>query len=868
MSAAPQIHIFFGAPSLPASLKTSKEERFSASTAEKWQKLYFSFPKDTFKLCTRKYTCLEHVDHRTPNDTELTAQSKDHFPPDGGKEYALTDVILTDCRAGAGRVKLLSNEAKHLPYQQLLTDIKTGEPSKQSEDAEGGTSRMHNHLTIPPLASSTERFSRGLESIGQDDKPDVQCAHYQLLNQYLEGCFPQVMKESKAGKPLNVYSNLPVSTETEFLSILTSSQVALLSGGHAVGQNETQSKSTKASGTELDGLCREDEASTELHIQLNENGGLCANITDTDSSLELFDFDSTVKSNSYLRENSFQENADMPTDHLCSSDDKPKKEVHYIEPWKKGILCSQVSHSTKRSQTSEDISPATYMTLGDQQQSKKAKLICSPVCAVPQIEQLRISGFKKVLKHPSLLKDCLCKGQKYTVLVTVLHPCHIKEIQTKPGPKLSSRVPLATVIVFDQSEVQRKIALWRAAAFWSLTMFPGDIVLFTDVIINENRWNGEILLQSTFTSRLLNLGSCSTINQNKFSHIVDVNILQDLLAYVSSKQAYLQALPQRQTQTLNNIQHIQLDQLKPDRLVHAIVKIINITVLSESTYSYKGETKRKIILTVEQMKDQHYVLVLWGALSAHCPQLQRKRDHIWEFKYLFVKHSPISGELELHTTPWTSLECLFDDDRRAIEFKEKFQKDVRSLMGTTTLAALLEEKCSGMIQVKACISELKFAVASSPHGQLVFDYKTSLQQIFASLTQITYAGCAKCGLELQIDDNKIYKQCVSCLPSNKVKIFYRPALMTVEDGKCDVSVQVASELMEKMFLNIPAEWLNKAIAPSLETTYGMIVADLCHSLLTDTQASYILEIRSHFVLDENSYPLEKTFNLLDFHLDL
>lgn len=72
-------------------------------------------------------------------------------------------------------------------------------------------------------------------------------------------------------------------------------------------------------------------------------------------------------------------------------------------------------------------------------------------------------------------------------------------------------------------------------------------------------------------------------------------------------------------------------------------------------------------------------------------------DHIWEFKYLFVKHSPISGELELHTTPWTSLECLFDDDRRAIEFKEKFQKDVRSLMGITTLAALLEEKCSGEI---------------------------------------------------------------------------------------------------------------------------------------------------------------------------
>lgn len=56
--------------------------------------------------------------------------------------------------------------------------------------------------------------------------------------------------------------------------------------------------------------------------------------------------------------------------------------------------------------------------------------------------------------------------------------------------------------------------------------------------------------------------------------------------------------------------------------------------------------------------------------------------------------------------------------------------------------------------------------------------------------------------------------------------------------------------------------------PSLDTTYGMLVADLCHSLVTDTKASFLLEIRSHFVLDENSYPLEKDFHLLAFHLDL
>lgn len=35
--------------------------------------------------------------------------------------------------------------------------------------------------------------------------------------------------------------------------------------------------------------------------------------------------------------------------------------------------------------------------------------------------------------------------------------------------------------------------------------------------------------------------------------------------------------------------------------------------------------------------------------------------------------------------------------------------------------------------------------------------------------------------------------------------------MTVEDGGYEVYVHVASELMEKIFLNIPAPWLNRLV---------------------------------------------------------
>uniref|UniRef100_A0A8D2JKM4 Shieldin complex subunit 2 n=1 Tax=Varanus komodoensis TaxID=61221 RepID=A0A8D2JKM4_VARKO len=825
MSKVPQIHMFFGAPILPASLKKSEEETFSTAAAETWRKLIFSLPKGTSNFCCRKSRCLAHAEHQTSNSAMLTSQSEDHSIAKFAEKCGLADAFVAECAADSRDIqsfkketietsehadntffthcdKSTQNYMSHLVYQPLPCDVKTGEQqNKESEDEGGASFMIHNQLDTSSLVSSTKEISRNVTSMAQDNKPsDFEPDHHQLVSQYLEFFCPTIIKASKTKKPLDGYSSHDVSTDTEFLSTLTFSQVALLSGRYAVGQNEIQGKPSKLKGNELKEPCRENEVATDPFIQLNENGGTFAEINcrqNYDNSPELFDSDSTLKDSSSLRGASFQENANLPAGVFHALDAKFNNELSFTEPCKKEIPCSQGVHSAESFQASKNNLPLTNFIAENQQQSKKAKLICSPVCPIPQIKKLRISGAKKVLKHLSLLKDCLCKDQKYTILVTVLHPCHIKEIQIKPGTKWSSNVPIATVVVFDQSEIQRKVVLWRKAAFWSLTVFPGDIVLFKDVIIYENIWVGEMMLQSTFTTQLMNLGSCSTINLNECSHIVDVTILQDLLAYVSSKHAYLQAIPQRQTQTLNNIQHVLLDKLKPDTLVHSIVKIVSIAVLTESAYNFKGESERKIILTVEQVKDQHCNLVLWGALTAHYPQLQRKRGK----------------------------------------------------------------------SLKACISQMKFTVPSSPY-EVVFDANTSLQQIFSSLALITYVGCAKCGLELQTDDNKIFKQCISCLPFNQVEVFYRPALMNVEDEGYEISIRVVSELMKKMFLNIPAAWLNKAVEPSLDTTYGMIVADLCRSLLTGTRASYLLTIRSHFILDENSYPLEKEFSLLGFHLNL
>ncbi|NWY62955.1 SHLD2 protein, partial [Chionis minor] len=184
-------------------------------------------------------------------------------------------------------------------------------------------------------------------------------------------------------------------------------------------------------------------------------------------------------------------------------------EIH-IEPWSSGILCSQVDSSykgsSKRARKCEDSFHISHSVFKRELKSKRAKLNSSPAGPGIRVDQERATEFKNLQKKLSLLKNCCCKNQKYNVLVTIVHPCHIKEIQVKTRPKSSCKVPVATIVVIDQSEIERKVVLWRGAAFWSLTVFPGDIVLLTDITMYEDLWCGEIMLQSTFTSQLLNLG--------------------------------------------------------------------------------------------------------------------------------------------------------------------------------------------------------------------------------------------------------------------------------------------------------------------------------------------------------------------------
>ncbi|XP_075361351.1 shieldin complex subunit 2 isoform X3 [Mycteria americana] len=837
MSKRPQIHIFVGAPSIPSPLEVS-EQSSSAPAAEKWRELHCSC--DIHSLFSEKVKGADHIVLQAESSIVTAVPTNDDSSQQSkqgrlmvAKEYltslvpvAVTctsthkkteSLIYSDCQISKDRC---THASVHQAVDQHLPR-KFAESARQDKQSHGCcselTERKASHLEvnssdISDLVASTKQISIHLRSVGQGVQSDHRSDHHEHLSQYLDMFFPQNQESKPKGEPGDC-SDLAVSTDTEFRRIMTSSQMAVFTQY----QNEMQKIIIKLSEAEAG---KKPEERQYDHYQFDSDVGTSLNVAENEckeeyaSSLELFSSEGDGKNVCFeatKQEESTQENTEK-SQELNVPAEQFVNEIH-IEPLSSGILCSQVDSlyksSSKRARKCEDSFHIFHSVFKRQMKSKRAKLNSSPAGPGMKVDQERMTEFKKLQKKLSPLKNCCCKNQKYNVLVTIVHPCHIKEIQVKTRPKTSCKVPVATIVVTDQSEIERKVVLWRGAAFWSLTVFPGDIVLLTDIMMYENPWCGEIMLQSTFTSQLLNLGNCSALNPEEFYPIVDGGVLHGLLAYISSEFPHFREIPQRQVQRLDSVQYMQLDQLQPNTLIHSVLKIINIAILTEAVYSYRGGNQRKIILTVEQNRDQHYRMVLWGAGAAWCPQLQRKKDHIWDFKYLLVQHSSVSGDFELHTTPWSSYECLFDDDKRAIEFKEKFQKSKTSVMQMTKLSAHLEEKCSGVVQVKAHILELKFTISTGQYKQLIFCADTSLECILASLPMITYSGCAKCGLELQADENMIYKQCIRCLPYNKVKTFYRPALMTVEDGGYEIYVHVVPELMEKIFLNIPADWLNR-----------------------------------------------------------
>ncbi|KAM4721123.1 shieldin complex subunit 2 [Rhinophrynus dorsalis] len=799
------IHVFIGAPVIP-SVSNGTEENGLVDPTEEWEEIsYVSTPL-------------------FPDNCDTT-KSKDIQEPSShhGKQTSPNGTLFKYGDFVSETTSFIS------PFHNC-------EKEKQSFTELSSLLSIKQHCNITPHSQILP------ENLGN------------ILQEYLDASFPK--KSANVG--VQTHSETFTSTDTEFLAVLTSSQVAILHHGEICEQDASivQPKITNSNHCRVDEsqrftpLLPKENAETKCFIPKDMQGYSDCSLelfTPTSSDIKCYQAPCFKQIMQHQERVSFQE-----LSSTCVGEQNANNNSEHFK------------NATCKRQKSWDDSAVLYpLTIRREHNSKKVKLSDS----LDKSDSKMSPGAKQM--HPKQAKDviplkyCSDKTKEYSILACVLHPCYLKEIQIKTGPNAGFSVPLATIVVFDQSNVERKVVLWRSAAFWTLTVLPGDIIILTDLIVCEDRWNKETLLQSTAVSRLKNLGNYSSLCPKDGSDMVDIIVPQALLEHISMKYHYLTTIRPRRTQNLDSIPYVRLDQLQPETMVHAILKVSGISILTECMYRYKGQRQNKVILTVEENKWSKSTLVLWGASTSWCDQIQLKRDHIWEFRHLFTRRNPDSDDLELHTTPWSSCECLFDDDSRATDFHKRYLEE-----GSPTkhmdLITLLEEKCSCVVQLKASISELEFLVPSCQN--IVINEKDTLSDIMESLPAIVYSGCGRCKRELKTDENYIYEQCFFCLPFSQVKMLYRPALMTAVSGDSLIRVHVPSNVLEKIFLNISPNILDKVIVGTTDVTNTAIVADLCHSLLLDTGETYILKIRSHFVLDENSITLDREFHLLDFHI--
>ncbi|XP_067828789.1 shieldin complex subunit 2 isoform X2 [Heptranchias perlo] len=858
-----KVHIFLGAPAILTQCKTSAQEAVTDGSSKKWlqcQVLYdkgslIASPTDDSIKESQKHLDWHGATSQLGNQSEQSSTSK-------SEEENVT--VSQECSFKILDTSLLEQRLSKESDKLCDEDLSTGQTGKQQRrelsnkvllHSEGGlkiTEEQDSDLINPACTGESlktesdigSRQSGENETDSRDPNGSVREENVSVkedcpellrdsLMEYLENTFPAEGQESCFRRTT---VNAGLSTDAEFLSVLTASQAAILSQRCSESQFHTQGphdnlmaklkRNTKGTKRSCQSLASTHRSIRPLSLCASET--MCGQVDNSENTPELF----SLLSNQQL---STKEAADGRTSEGSEQlfnpfTDWSKGDVEVnIEPYIGGILCSQVADSAKWS-----LKRSVETTKEPEELNQVTQASTSPVCLhkdppsskkMKMMDSERISDLGHYLKaqrdrwptpkvgfvKTERLKNCTDRSRKYHVLVTVLLRCLLKEIQIKSGPFTGCRVPIATIVVTDQSGVNMKVVLWRAAAFWALTVFPGDVLLVTDITVYWDHWRGEEMLQSTPRSKMIKLGPCLQIQAAQWSQTVNTTVLKELIAHISSQHSQLLTVEPTNHQRADSVQYVNLDKLQPGLVVHARLKVVLITVLSENTYTYSGKVQQKVLLSVEQVKGHPGTLTLWGNGTAWHARIQKKLGHVWDFRKLLVSQNPITGDLELHTTPWSSYECLFDDDERAIEFRTKYQPSETAFIKVMDLSTLLGTRYSGTVQLKTQLVTMQWSAYSICNPLFTMDALTPAETVLASLSHFTYSGCGSCGTELGFDENGIYQQCIPCLPDSALRIYYRPTVLVLADGDSRIDVLVSSKLMEKIFLNIPPAWLIKLV---------------------------------------------------------
>ncbi|XP_068457913.1 shieldin complex subunit 2 [Clinocottus analis] len=722
--------------------------------------------------------------------------------------------------------------------ENLLTEERTGRENQEAD--------RRRDDSAPKADWTTEASPVGAV---QEDECSAS------VGEYLDSCFPAAQPEPEAPPLQPSPGGPPLSARTRFLTSWTLSQALVLRGRSGV-QSATSPEKTPPPQTP--------PRNTQMPPP------------DSSGTPELFSPASPSPS---------AEPSGRPGPAA-----RAREGGVVVEATADGLLCSQEAgtprHSSskppvfKKARTSgnlwteeSDTTAASGTTSGTTSATASATASATTSATATSATASATTSATGLQGTTTLLIRCDQPGVRHSVLVAVVHPCHLKEVKVKSGPAAGSSVPLASIVVTDQSAAEMKVVLWRRAAFWALTVSPGDVLLITALQVNEDRWRGETVLQSTFSSRLLNLGRVTACTAPPAPQRVAARSLAALCGFLRERRPLLVSLNPRPPQDLSRLPYAALRSLRVDTLVHALLRVTHTHVSAawrnDAESRVRSAVQLQAVVTVEQPHGQQGALLLWGAAVDWLPRFNRDRAAVWDFQFLLVREGLTSDLSELHSTPWSAVRPLDPADRRARDFLQPRPVRTGNSSLELDLDTLLSQKYSGDVELRVQVTAFHFedSLPSQNAPQPVLDSSTPLDGILAALSgDITYTGCGRCSAELDTDANGIYGPCYPCLPLTAVRRYYRPGVLTVSGrGSRQVRVQVPPVPLQKI-LEAPPDKLSRSSAPGSEVKLVQVAAERIQTFLALPRKTFVITVRSHFLCDENSVPLRQDFTLLDLQL--
>ncbi|XP_077438442.1 shieldin complex subunit 2 isoform X2 [Vanacampus margaritifer] len=509
---------------------------------------------------------------------------------------------------------------------------------------------------------------------------------------------------------------------------------------------------------------------------------------------------------------------------------------------------------------------------------------------------------ERVGAFTTLLAQCADAAARYRVLVVVVHPCHLKEIKVKRGA--GSLVPLASVVVTDQSGVDTTVLLWRRAALWAAAIAAGDLVFITAESGHlQRRKDTAVHLQqqtaqhgSRQCPHLRHRGSPRGRRLALFSVPLPSRAPAIAAAHAAAPTSGSETpavrppvatqgqhagprpaarhtrIRQRSIRRYAKLHHHH-HHLHQSRLVvtrcrpacvlrRAVTRLIPPCVAewrAEAESWRRSALESHAVASVVGAGGQKGALLMWGSALDWLPRFRTQQDAVWDVRFLLVREGGHSDLPELHTTPWSEARRVDGADRRLGRFLNPMAADGVEMDVDT----LLSQQYSGEAQVQ--VQVLSFGFLPSQDGpRPTLDGSSPLSAVLAELSgDVTYSGCGRCAAELDADGEGIYAPCYPCLPARAVRRYYRPAVLTVSGRSTGrVRVQVPAVAVQKIVDVAPDRLLRNAAA-GCEVKAVQVAAERLHAL---PGKKVQMAVRSLFLCDENSAPISRELTLLDLRL--